>query len=468
MKKIFKVFILLCLILLILRSVAYLYIPKYLDFNPRLLEQLNNVEVLFIGPSTSQLSISPLYIWHNYGVTSYNLSSSAQNYDMSYYLLKKYISDDTKIVFFDITLFLREENPIQNTIYAWYLNIFDRIKYYSKQNDYIYKYTLLYSFNSFHTRWKSLTKEDFSNNNLYGFRNTSRPFIIRKQQPFNIDKTQLYTKIGNLENNKSEFITTLEQFAKKNNIKIIYWIRPFTKGVPEKYLNVLKFEKYAEEHNLDFINFNNSKLSKTFNYKKDFYDAVHPNIYGGKRIMDYLMQYAIKQYKISNHNNDSKYVSWDRDYIKYIRIVNREEIRRINFLEEWQNLAYYDNYTMLISANSDNLLNRLPQKMKDKFKLIGLNKFETDKTNQKYVAIIDNGKVFYEEVSDSKAEYKGRMNNIVNLQVSAIDKNIIINISGKPKAKNKYGINFVLYDKVNREIVDSIWIDPKEPNKVRR
>ena len=89
MKKIFKVFILLCLILLILRSVAYLYIPKYLDFNPRLLEQLNNVEVLFIGPSTSQLSISPLYIWHNYGVTSYNLSSSAQNYDMSYYLLKK-------------------------------------------------------------------------------------------------------------------------------------------------------------------------------------------------------------------------------------------------------------------------------------------------------------------------------------------------------------------------------------------
>lgn len=95
-------------------------------------------------------------------------------------------------------------------------------------------------------------------------------------------------------------------------------------------------------------------------------------------------------------------------------------------------------------------------------------KFETDKKNQKYAAIIDDGKVFFEEISDKKVEYKGRMKNKVNLLVSSENKQATINVSGKPRSKNKYGINFVIYDKVNREIVDSIWLDPSNFNQVRR
>ena len=59
------------------------------------------------------------------------------------------------------------------------------------------------------------------------------------------------------------------------------------------------------------------------------------------------------------------------------------------------------------------------------------------------------------------------MKNIVNLLISS-DGKAIINVSGKPRSKNKYGLNFVIYDKVNREIVDSIWVDPRSPDVVRR
>lgn len=59
------------------------------------------------------------------------------------------------------------------------------------------------------------------------------------------------------------------------------------------------------------------------------------------------------------------------------------------------------------------------------------------------------------------------MKNIVNLLVSS-DGKATISVSGKPRSKNKYGLNFVIYDKVNREIVDSIWIDPNKPDIVRR
>ena len=60
------------------------------------------------------------------------------------------------------------------------------------------------------------------------------------------------------------------------------------------------------------------------------------------------------------------------------------------------------------------------------------------------------------------------MKNIVNLLVSSENRKSTINVSGKARSKNRYGINFVIYDKVNREIVDSIWLDPANFNQVRR
>ena len=184
--------------------------------------------------------------------------------------------------------------------------------------------------------------------------------------------------------------------------------------------------------------------------------------------MDHLIPYIIEHYNIPNRKDDPKYASWNEDYIKYARAVNREEIRARNSFNEWQNLAYYDNYTMLISTNGDNVLNRLPQTMKDRFKSLGLTQYETVQGNLKYAAIIDNNQVFFEEVTDNIVSYNGRMKNIVNLMVSSEPWKATINVSGKPRAKNRYGINFVIYDKVNREIVDSIWIDPAQPDVVRR
>ena len=468
MKKILIILIFLFIAIFTLRYFAYLYIPKYLGFNPRLIEQIDSsIEVIFVGPSTTHTAISPLNIWNKYGVTSYNLSASAENNMISYYLSKSFITNSTKIIFFDLTFFYDDlYSAIDiNMLYSWYLDFKDRVNYY-KLKDNIYKYALLYSLNEFHDRWKSLSSIDFLNNNFYGIRNLNQgPLKHSPQEPIDIKDNLSYNM---LEQNKIKFITELENFAKKNNIIIIYWIRPFTKQYINQYSYFISFEQYAKKHKLNFINFNDSNLINKFDYKKDFIDRVHLNIYGGEKISNYLIEYAIKNFNLPTHKNDPAYASWNEDYIKYARAINREEIRELKSFNEWQNLAFYDNYTMLISTNGDNVLNRLPQAMKDKFKTLGLTKYETDKGNMKYVAIIDDSKVFYEEVSDNRVAYKGRMKNIVNLLVSSENRKSTINVSGKPRSKNRYGINFVIYDKVNREIVDSIWVDPANFNQVRR
>ena len=143
-------------------------------------------------------------------------------------------------------------------------------------------------------------------------------------------------------------------------------------------------------------------------------------------------------------------------------------MRQLSDFTEWWNYANYDNYTMLISVKGENVLKRLPDNIRDKFKSIGLLKYETNNIDDTYAAIIDNKKVFYEYIFNKQLGTNGRVNNKFNMQILSDKDNAIIYISGKQVSKNQNGLNFVVYDNINREVVDSMWVDPDDFNKVKR
>ena len=149
-------------------------------------------------------------------------------------------------------------------------------------------------------------------------------------------------------------------------------------------------------------------------------------------------------------------------------MINGEELKHSKDFNEWWNYANYDNYTILITVKGENVLKRLPYNIRDKFKSIGLSKYETNNIDDTYAAIIDNNQVFYEYIYNKQLGMNGRVNNKFNMEIRSDKNNAIINISGKPRSKNKYGINFIIYDNVNREVVDSIYISPDDFNKVKR
>ena len=231
-------------------------------------------------------------------------------------------------------------------------------------------------------------------------------------------------------------------------------------------LENLKRQQQLWEKTSEVFDLNIPAQILNLDFNKDFRDWSHINLYGSRKVMDHLIPYIIEHYNIPNRKNDPAYASWNEDYIKYARAINREEIRELKSFTDWKKQAFYDNYTVMLSANGD-VLRKLPDTLKNDLKSFGLKKYDTNKANMRYAAIIDDNKVFFEEISNKPVTYKGRMKNIVNLLVSS-DGKATINVSGKPRSKNKYGLNFVIYDKVNREIVDSIWIDPRKPDAVRR
>lgn len=122
----------------------------------------------------------------------------------------------------------------------------------------------------------------------------------------------------------------------------------------------------------------------------------------------------------------------------------------------------------MISSKGKNTMKRLPVDIKNQLKRYGLTKYDTDDSNARYSAIVDNTKIFYEEIADNLVQYKGRINNAFNLLLSSDIKQSVINVSGIPRSKNQYGLNFVVYDKIKKEIVDIVWIDVNNPDIIKR
>ena len=468
MKKVIKIAIFLIGLNIVVYTISYTLLPKHNGYNSIDYFQNNHqLDIIWLGPSTTFYSISPMYIWNKYKVTSFNNAHNGQLLS-TYYMLKELGKYNPKLIFFDITMmdiFVRYNSYEKN--YIWFLNILNRIEYLKYIDLEYHKSLYFFLLNIFHDRWEDIDESAFINNKLYYYFYGSglydaRTFYVRQQ-----NKPEVITNKFHFDDKIIKIIHHMAQYIKENNLNVIFWCPP--SAMQHRYEMSFLFEDIIKQYNIPYINFFNEiwKYSN-IDFSKDFYDISHLNMYGGRKAADYLIEYAMKNYNIKSHKNDPKYASWNEDYIKYARAINKAEINVSKSFIDWLPLSQYDNYTMLISTNGDNVLNRLPQDIKDKFKSLGLTKYETNKGNMKYAAIIDNGKVFYEEVSDKKVEYKGRMKNIVNLLVSSENRKSTINVSGKPRSKNKYGLNFVIYDKVNREIVDSIWIDPRKPDMVRR
>ena len=430
-------------------------------------DEKNPIDVLFVGNSRI-LTISPIEIWNKYGIVSYNRGGSGQYFKQSYYLSKEFIKrNKAKLIIINVSFFetmYKHEPAIQHTKNMKFSSI--KVEAYldiykDKINNYLNIYT---NIDEFHTRWKDIKKNDFIQYDYTkGYFIHNMLFKISPQnQIINSDR---HIQFDVLQEEPINYIKELMDYAKKHKTKILLIKMPSSLSKESIKLDE-QWEEVCKINGWDFINYNKLLKDINFDFNKDMFDWSHLNIYGARKVINHLVPYIIKNYNIPNRKNDSKYASWNIAYNNYIRAINREEIRQLEYFSAWINQAFFDGYIVIVASNG-NILNKLPETIKENLQSIGLKKYDTEKEKMNYVAIMDANNIFFEEISNNPVTYKGRMKNIVNLFVSS-DGNATINVSGKSRSKNMYGLNFVIYDKVNREIVDSIWLDPANFNQVRR
>lgn len=134
-------------------------------------------------------------------------------------------------------------------------------------------------------------------------------------------------------------------------------------------------------------------------------------------------------------------------------------------------LSYYDENKILLIAVKDEASEALTSDIVQKMQSLGL-KFELPNHYRwSYLAVLDGNKVIYENLADEQMSYNDKIGNITVSMLSAgyeTGNAASIIIDDEEFAFNERGLNIVMYDKVNDNVIDSICADTYADNKLTR
>lgn len=381
-------------------------------------EPKNSVEVLFIGPSTMHHSVTPMEIYENYGISSWNLGSSLQPVSSSYYLLEdayRLQQDSMKIVFYEVL-------PL------------DAISYDSMRrsiNDAIYHYDIKYRANrdytdnfkeamdytipiiSYHSRWNELTKIDFDKADA-NYRTYLRGYYLdtRTEYFYSLEYDQMTVPDYNTSFQAEDAVFTEESmyylkkiidFCNDNGLRLILLKSPMADNWDEEHHNAV--QTIADYYDLTFLDFNYLPLFDEigFNYATDMSDGEHMNYYGVQKLSLWLGDYLIRECGATDVRGHEAYSSLDEELDIY-----RDKVEDLVYLKALDNPAEYlekamtkGDYTIFICVKGD-CAACLKDEQRAKFKDEGLSDLSAIGYRDSYVAVIDvaNGSVYEERNMD--------------------------------------------------------------------
>jgi len=288
-------------------------------------EKKNSIDVLFIGDSNLYKGISPLKLYEDYGIASYNYGvSSARIYTM-YHLMQSALEyQKPKIIIMDTaTMFYKnmEKEPERRKSFDYMpfsktkLNmISDKVF----ENDLEEKLSYIFPIFRYHSRWNEITNDEvikLARNYHYYTKGYFFTDIIApqkgdwehmKENTKALPKMQPYTE---------EYFKKTIEYCKDHNITLIML------GLPDKrtwkYQDSKSMQEYAEKYGVVFLDLN--KDTYKFNWKTDTSDkpGVHANIYGAEKMTKVVGDYLHTNYDLKDHRGEEEYQSWDKDLKKY-------------------------------------------------------------------------------------------------------------------------------------------------------
>ncbi len=134
------------------------------------------------------------------------------------------------------------------------------------------------------------------------------------------------------------------------------------------------------------------------------------------------------------------------------KLLREEE----NFLNYIYRLKENDNYSVIISARGDTV-GGLNDGVRTALKELGLVKLAEAETANRYVAVIESGKVTREEISDSEDIDTGEFRVLgFKTHVTSTQRTAVIKMGQKDFSLNERGMNIVVLDNTTKSIVDKV------------
>lgn len=431
------------------------------QFNIFYKQEKRSVDVLFFGSSRVFWDINPGILYKNYGISSYNLSTSVTPFWHIYFTMKEALKTQIpKLVVIEAytTVFEYEYQRklhILNFISGLKISKLklDAIKVSVPKKERDRYFNLLYQY---HDRYSILTKNDFINNSsLQYFKGFSYKYGIERKIEYD---TNLVTNNLDLYSKTEEYYRKTIELVKKYDIPILIIISPYIPIASNvaiyKHKQLFNTAKIiADEYNLPFIDFNLCYDNYNLDFSNDFSDWSHLNYKGAIKFTKYLGKYLKENYDLPDRRGDPKYYSWEMNakyQDKEIYNFELKQYRNLNeYIEKVKNAEdYVIGITMLGNYKKNDAI----------IKNISTN-FNINNIYLKNASyVVDNNKLIYSSSGSNRYLFYDEIGSYTDLVADSGQK-LSINRTNYIKTKN--GINMVIYDKFTEAIVDNIYLEYK-------
>ncbi len=448
-KNVLKICIFLCLLFGILLFTSKILIDeenyaKYKDFYT----EKEDFDVLFFGSSRMLVSVYPMQMYEEQGITSYNMAQHAEGLKITYWQIVNAIKYTTpKVIVVDTSLFWTGKYTYDNLTGLSYLHkSIDHMKLSTTKFDllednvseevdireYIVPMFL------YHDRYDQLTKEDFISTTFYNEGAEYKYGITLFTDP-EWDR-------GLTNDSLSEEDINLEKICrlcKEKNIELVLTYMPIANESLQKTecANTNQIEIWAKENQIPFLNF--ATEEGLINYQTDLYDGVHVNAMGGRKITQYLGNYLVENYEFSFEKTNETIEAW-MDKIDRSNLQREDNIRNeTSNLYTFIALINDDRYSYVLSVNQEKEVFTDPQIIR-LLKELGA---ETDFTT------FDERKPSYTYIVDKRENKKYEFVNTNAIKVETSMGKVEINYDTEGNKKSDIG-GYIYYETINDARMD--------------
>lgn len=362
--------------------------------NGEFLEEENDFDVLFFGTSHVYDGIYPMELWDQYGIFSYNLSSSGSTMGVAYWELINALDYTTpELVVIDGSRISSPDKAPKNTNFVhvpfdhFPLSV-NKIRAVYDLIDSEGRMDYLWNFLVYHSRWNELTQEDFRAETApdKGAELHLGAAIPSEKATLERSEKAASDTIG------AEYLRKIIELCQQKNIHVLLIYLPFPASEAKVKEANLMYD-IAEEYGVNYINF--LEMDGIVNFDTDCYDShSHLNPSGARKITEYLGTYMQETYGIEDHRGDPAYDSWNKDYEKYTEqkfavIRNQTSLDLELVMHRDKNIST----CIYIKEDSEILQDeRMIKLIKNVSPYVDLTQIETAiESGKEYFTIIDNG-----------------------------------------------------------------------------
>ena len=265
------------------------------------------------------------------------------------------------------------------------------------------------------------------------------------------DNDEIDSSVSMQEDVERVFLKMIE-YCEKNNIQLVLIKTPKEDWNKTKMQQV---QALADQYGITFIDFNTSEMLKKTGIivEEDMWDKEHLNIRGVKKLTDYVSEYLLEHYEISDGRKTKAY---DTQQAENYRIDWQDKYIRSSYsLDELSDLMQNERYDVLFQTSIPVSETWSEDCQKDLEK-IGLTNRLMDVKDANFVGQYSNGNVVEEHTIQGDVSFTGEFENGVFYQWDGA--NAKITIGEEEIAFNMVGVNVVVYDKQNGNVVDTFTI----------